>query len=96
MSANGRSRRFAIQPPPFGRHRREETAGEAPIPWSLDIGELSPQLQVKPLRVLQYGEFERVGGTSPLRTDARIIAATNRDLEEGVACSPLGDAHRGV
>jgi Nif-specific regulatory protein len=50
-----------------------------------EIGELSPALQAKLLRVLQSREFERVGGTETLRTDVRIIAATNRNLEERVA-----------
>ncbi len=49
-----------------------------------EIGELSPALQVKLLRVLQEGEFERVGGTETLRADVRVIAATNRDLEHEV------------
>lgn len=46
-----------------------------------EIGDLSPQLQVKLLRAVQEKEFERVGGTETLKTDVRIIAATNRDLE---------------
>lgn len=50
-----------------------------------EIGEVSPALQVKLLRVLQEREFERVGGTEPVKTDIRIIAATNRNLEEMVA-----------
>ncbi|MSP71605.1 MAG: sigma-54-dependent Fis family transcriptional regulator [Myxococcales bacterium] len=45
-----------------------------------EIGELSNHVQVKLLRVLQSGEFERVGGTETLRVDCRIIAATNLDL----------------
>jgi DNA-binding NtrC family response regulator len=45
-----------------------------------EIGELAPVLQAKLLRVLQEREFERVGGTRSIRTDARIVAATNRDL----------------
>lgn len=45
-----------------------------------EIGELSVNLQAKLLRVIQDGVFERVGGTKPIRTDVRIIAATNRDL----------------
>jgi Nif-specific regulatory protein len=49
-----------------------------------EIGELSPALQAKLLRVLQAREFERVGGTETLRTNVRIIAATNRDLEASV------------
>jgi transcriptional regulator with GAF, ATPase, and Fis domain len=47
-----------------------------------EIGELAPQLQVKLLRVLQEREFERVGGTHPIKLDIRLIAATNRDLAE--------------
>jgi Nif-specific regulatory protein len=50
-----------------------------------EIGELSPAMQAKLLRVLQAREFERVGGTETLRTNVRIIAATNRNLEERVA-----------
>ncbi len=46
-----------------------------------EIGEISPAFQVKLLRVLQEGEFERVGGVRTLKVDVRIIAATNRDLE---------------
>jgi len=46
-----------------------------------EIGDLSAMLQVKLLRVLQKGEFERVGGTRTLRSGARVIAATHRDLE---------------
>lgn len=46
-----------------------------------EIGELSLSLQVKILRVLQEREFERVGGTEVIKSDVRIIAATNRDLE---------------
>jgi Nif-specific regulatory protein len=49
-----------------------------------EIGELSPAMQAKLLRVLQAREFERVGGSETLRTNVRIIAATNRNLEERV------------
>ncbi len=46
-----------------------------------EIGDLSPQLQVKLLRVLQEKEFERVGGWETVKVNVRVIAATNRDLE---------------
>jgi two-component system response regulator AtoC len=46
-----------------------------------EVGELTPFLQVKLLRVLQEKEFERVGGTQTIKADVRIIATTNRDLE---------------
>jgi Nif-specific regulatory protein len=49
-----------------------------------EIGELSPSFQAKLLRVLQEGEFERVGGPRTLRVDVRVIAATNRNLEASV------------
>jgi formate hydrogenlyase transcriptional activator len=49
-----------------------------------EIGDLPLPLQVKLLRVLQEGEFERVGGTETLKTDARVVAATNRNLDEAV------------
>ena len=49
-----------------------------------EIGELALPLQAKLLRVLQEGTFERVGGTQQMRSDARVIAATNRNLAEEV------------
>jgi transcriptional regulator with GAF, ATPase, and Fis domain len=47
-----------------------------------EIGELSLQAQVKMLRVLQHKEFERVGGSGPVKVDIRIIAATHRNLQD--------------
>jgi len=49
-----------------------------------EIGEMSPALQAKLLRVLEYGEFERVGGTETIRVDVRLITATHRNLEQMV------------
>jgi DNA-binding NtrC family response regulator len=49
-----------------------------------EIGEMSPLLQVKLLRVLQQRCFERVGGTKTVHVDVRVIAATNRDLDQAV------------
>jgi len=53
-----------------------------------EVGELPPVIQAKLLRVLQTWEFERVGGTRPIKTDVRLIAATNRNLETAIK---LGD-----
>ncbi len=49
-----------------------------------EIGDMPPSLQTKLLRVLHDHEFERVGGSRPISTDIRILAATNRDLDETV------------
>jgi len=49
-----------------------------------EVGELALELQAKLLRVLEEGEFERVGGSRTLKVDVRVIAATNRNLEEAV------------
>ena len=50
-----------------------------------EIGEMSPSIQAKFLRVLEGHSFERVGGSKPIKVDVRVIAATNRDLERDVA-----------
>ncbi len=49
-----------------------------------EIGEISPAMQIKLLRVIQEREFERVGGSETIRTDVRIIAATNKDIEQSI------------
>jgi Nif-specific regulatory protein len=49
-----------------------------------EVAEIAPTLQAKLLRVLQEREFERVGGTRPIRVDVRLLAATNRDLEAAI------------
>ena len=50
-----------------------------------EVGELNLATQVKLLRVLQEGEFERLGGTETIKVDVRVVAATNRDLEAAMA-----------
>ena len=50
-----------------------------------EIGEIAPQLQVKLLRILQEGEFTRIGDPQPRRVNVRVIAATNRDLKRSIA-----------
>lgn len=70
-----------------GAHMRQvgrfEIANGATI-FLDEIGELPVEVQSKLLRVLQDGEFERLGSARTIRTDARVIAATNRDVEEEV------------
>ena len=50
-----------------------------------EIGDFSPSTQIKLLRVLQEREFERVGGSATIKTDVRVIAATNRNLDDLIA-----------
>lgn len=56
-----------------------------------EVGELPLETQAKMLRVLQSGEFERVGGGRRLKTDVRIVAASNRDLEQAVRAGRFRD-----
>lgn len=65
------------------RQGRFELADQGTI-FLDEISETSPDFQVKLLRVLQEQTFERVGGTEPIKVDVRVIAATNRNLEEMV------------
>ena len=59
-----------------------------------EIGDMTPLTQAKVLRVLQDGRFERVGGNETIRTDVRVIAATNRDLAQMVAAGEFrGDLY---
>ncbi len=66
------------------RKGRFEVADQATL-FLDEVGELSPEVQAKLLRVLQDGEFQRVGGDRTLKVDVRVIAATNRDLAKEVA-----------
>jgi transcriptional regulator with GAF, ATPase, and Fis domain len=54
-----------------------------------EVAELAPNLQAKLLRVLQEREFDRVGGIRPIKVDIRLIAATNRDLDEAIRTGKL-------
>jgi two-component system, NtrC family, response regulator AtoC len=80
----------------FGHERGAFTGAHAEKPGKFEmadkgvllldeIGEMSPHLQAKLLHVLQDGEFSRLGAKHPMRVDARILASTNRRLEEAVA-----------
>ena len=62
------------------------------------MGELPLEMQAKLLRVIQDGEFYRVGGTKPVKCNVRILAATNRNLLEMVESKTMGDwrVHNGV
>ena len=62
---------------------RFELANEGTI-FLDEVGDISPHTQVKLLRVLQEGEFERVGGTKTVKVNVRVIAATNKDLKAAV------------
>jgi two-component system response regulator HydG len=71
-----------------GADRRREGRFEAAHQGTLfldEVGEMSPSTQVKLLRVLQDGEFERLGSNETIKVDLRLVAATNQDLEQAVA-----------
>ncbi len=71
-----------------GAHKRHPGRFELADGGSLlldELGEISPSMQAKLLRVLQEEEFERVGGTTTLKVDVRVLATTNRDLAAEVA-----------
>ncbi|HKV09192.1 MAG TPA: sigma-54-dependent Fis family transcriptional regulator [Thermoanaerobaculia bacterium] len=63
--------------------RLEQAAGG--VLFLDEVGEMSPAVQAKLLRVLQEREFQRLGGTRPIKADVRVIAATNRDLAAALA-----------
>jgi transcriptional regulator with GAF, ATPase, and Fis domain len=65
------------------RKGKLETTGDGTF-FLDEIGELAPTMQAKLLRVLQQREFERVGGTHPIPFKARVLAATNKDLEQAI------------
>jgi transcriptional regulator with GAF, ATPase, and Fis domain len=80
----------------FGHEKGAFTGAQATRPGRIEqaaggvlfldeVGELSPAVQAKFLRVLQEREFQRLGGTRTLKADVRVLAATNRDLKAGIA-----------
>ena len=81
----------AVRPREGGLHRgrppadRQVRAGRGGTLFLDEIGDMTPLTQAKLLRVLQEQRFERVGGNETIQTDVRVIAATNRDLEQMVA-----------
>jgi transcriptional regulator with GAF, ATPase, and Fis domain len=68
------------------RKGKLETTGDGTF-FLDEIGELAPAMQAKLLRVLQQREFERVGGTHSIPFKARVLAATNKDLEQAIKAS---------
>jgi DNA-binding NtrC family response regulator len=66
------------------KHGRLEQAHRGTV-FLDEVGDMSPALQTKLLRALEERAFQRVGGTETIRVDVRFIAATNRDLEQGIA-----------
>ena len=70
-----------------GAHQKKQGKAELANGGTLfldEIGDIRPALQAKLLRLIQEQEFERVGGTRPLRVDVRFVAATNTDLERAM------------
>ena len=86
---------FGFEPGAFtDARRRKEGLIEKASGGTLfldEIGNTSPSLQAKLLRVLEEGNFLRLGGTKPIQVDVRIIAATNKLLKEAVASSEFRD-----
>ena len=80
------SEMFGYEPGAFtGAARRRQGRFEAAHQGTLfldEVGEMAPSLQVKLLRVLQEGEFERLGSNDPVKVDVRLVAATNQKLPE--------------
>ena len=68
----------------IGQKRGKLECAEGGTVFLDEVGELSPAIQAKLLRALQTREFERVGGTRPIKVDVRAIAATNRDLKAAI------------
>jgi Nif-specific regulatory protein len=68
-------------PERLAAHRPVETASEGTV-FLDEIGEISPGFQAKLLRVLECGEYSRIGSVETRRTNVRIIAATNRNLKQ--------------
>ena len=68
----------------FGQKKGRLEVADGGTVFLDEVGELTPPLQVKLLRVLQERQFERVGGTVTINVDLRLIAATNKNLEEAI------------